>query len=161
MSVNPLTRNLSYFAKHRELPGVPKQPFTPHHREGILDMVDCDFRLAQQKDNGPDDLDPGQGRVLVKWPDGMTSASYSEDKSGRHLERTTVMGGGRSVTQIHQAVEGLDYLACYSFPGQPDTMTCYHADFANPQNDFYQQANLGPAPPTGGPFPNCNRLGLR
>ena len=91
----------------------------------------------------------------------MTSASYSEDKAGRHLERTTLMGGGRSVTHIHEAVEGLDYLACYSFPGQPDTMTCYHADFARPENDFYQQASLAPAPPTGGPFPNCNRLGLR
>jgi len=161
MSLNPLTRNLSYFEKHRELPGVQKQPFTQQHRDGILDLVDCDFRLAQQKDNGSEDLDPGQGRLLMKWPNGgITSATFSEDKTGRHLERTTVMGGGRSVTHIHQAVEGLDYLACYSFPGEPDTMTCYHADFARPENDFWQTSSA-PAPPAAGPFPNCNRLGLR
>ena len=160
MSVNPLARNLSYFDKHRELPGVPKQPFTPQHRDGILDMVDCDFRIAQQQDNQPDDLDPSDGRVLLKRPDGLNSLTYSIDKEGRHLQRTTLLGAGRCVTHIHKAVEGVDYLTCYSFPGQPDTMTCYHADFAQPENDFWQISSV-PAPPAAGPFPNCNRLGLR
>ena len=60
MSLNPLTRNLSYFEKHRELPGVPKRPFTPHHRDGILSMVDCDFRMAQQKDKDATTLIPAR-----------------------------------------------------------------------------------------------------
>ena len=160
MSVNPLARHLSYFDKHRELPGVQKQLLTPQHRDGILDMVDCDFRIAQQQDNQPDDMDPSDGRVLLRRHDGLNSLTYSTDKEGSHLQRTTLIGAGRSVTHIHKAVEGLDYLACYSFPGQPNTMTCYHADFARPENDFWQTSSVQ-APPTGGPFPNCNRLGLR
>lgn len=158
MHVTPLTFQFKHFEKHRELANVARQPLADDQRRAVLDIVDESVRFAIQSDNRPGDLDPIEGRVLLNTPQGVSSAQYSCDESGRHLQRTNFQPTGfQNVLSAHLGEGSMDMAQYVVTPGCSGTLMCYHVDYAEPQNDFMQLLSSGPVRPAAGPFPNCSR----
>ncbi|MFN8608270.1 MAG: hypothetical protein U0931_12110 [Vulcanimicrobiota bacterium] len=158
MHVTPLTFQFRHFEKNRELARVPKERLDDNQRQAVLDMVDESWRCALQTDNRPGDVDPLEGRLLLDNTQGVISAQYTSDESGRHLQRTTNQHSGfQTVMSAHLREDGMDMAQYVVTPGCSGTLLCYHIDYADAHSDFVQRLNLEPVRPAVGPFPNCSR----
>ena len=139
MPINPLNFYFKQFEKSRELPGVKKEPLPARERDGLVDMLDLNLRNAMSRDNAPGDLDPIVGQVLTS---NGASTSYSLDEEGRHLRTLSSEGPRCFLSQSLQTDRGFNLLSYTAVPGMGKTLLCFHADLADPGNDFVQRLEL-------------------
>ncbi len=142
MPINSVNFYFKHFEKHRELPGVKKEPLLAVGRDSLIDSVEMNLRTNMSRDNQPEDLDPVEGQVLSVSPSGVSSASYSMDDHGKHLRVTSAEGERRYLCESHLCDRGLEMLSFTSLPGVGGTLLCFHSDLTQPENDFVQCLNL-------------------
>ena len=142
MPINSVNFYFKHFEKHRELPGVKKEPLLAVGRDAMIDYVEFNFRNTMAQDNQPNDIDPVAGKVLSVTPVGVTSSNYSIDEQGKHLRVNSSEGPRRSLSESHLSDQGLEMLSFTTNPGVGGTLLCFHSDLTKPENDFVQCLHL-------------------
>ncbi len=142
MKMTALGKQLQYFIRHRELPGICKKPLDdPSEAEDIADYA---FKRVRHNDNDPRDYHPLY-RDIFRWNSGETSdAQFSITKEERHLERTDILYRRREILHVHENAEVLEVFKAISYRGEHHWLDCYRLDKRNPENSFWQEVTLPP-----------------
>lgn len=144
MKLTPYAQQLQHFEQHRELCDVPREPLSAEDVLIVESYADFYIRRTRSDDNDSRDYDPLWNRVF-KWSAGTTTAAtYDFEKTERHLERTDVTYRERNVIRVHRTPDALQVWDSFSDRDSWHRLECWHVDYRNPEQSFYQDTTLPP-----------------